>query len=126
VGGSAHRRPAEAGDVRAANASLGDVSIDIVESGSIVLLDVEASSRQLDLSFRNAENRLCLGSDLPPSSVSIERSTNAHANCDVSGVVDGSSMANCARRARARRTVERTPPNATQRRAFTFDARRSL
>ena len=82
------------GDVRAANATLNDISVEIVEEGSFYLLDIQAKHKHLSVNYRNAENRLCVGSDMLEGSVWAQRPETTYAKCDISGVVDGSDYSN--------------------------------
>ena len=79
------------GEVRAHNASIASIYMQILEDGSFYLLDLDATDMDLDLKYRNGENRLCLGTDRADSEVTLVRDAYAFAECDIRDVLDGTS-----------------------------------
>ena len=77
------------GEVRAHNASIASIHMTIMEDGSFYLLDLDATDMDLDLKYRNGENRLCLGTDRADSEVTLVRDDYAFAQCDIRDVLDG-------------------------------------
>ena len=84
IGGRGRR-----GEIRAHNASIAGISFTIVEDGSFYLLDLEAVDKDLDVTYRNGENRVCLGTDLAATQVAYVPDEDAFALCNIRAILDG-------------------------------------
>jgi len=79
------------GYVKSVNSTIADASISIYKDGSIYMLDVDCPGKELDLTYRNPQNVVCVQSDVVGATVSRQTDVWSHGSCDIRSIIDGSA-----------------------------------
>ena len=77
------------GDFVAISSAIASASLYAKGSGSIYLLDIEASGRDVEVKWRQPNDRFCAATDLPPATAEFLPASDAWDQCDIRSILDG-------------------------------------